>query len=160
MNEILIVIEKSLRRLTVYRDGEAVKQFPVVLGNSPVGPKEERGDGKTPEGEYYVCTRNEQSKFHLFLGLSYPNLEDAHKALAKGLITEEDHNSIISSHSRKVRPPWDTALGGEVGIHGYGGHGGHGIEGDWTAGCIAVTNEAIEELWDLSPLGTIVQIKK
>src|SRR5882724_2272428 len=150
MDDMRIVIEKSLRRLTVFRDGKLIKKFPVVLGNSPVGPKEVRGDGKTPEGDYYICTRNEESKFHLFLGLSYPNLEDARTAFAQNLITDEEHNSIISSQSRKVRPPWDTALGGEVGIHG------HGVEGDWTAGCIAVTNDAIEELWEMCPMGTAV----
>ena len=149
-----IVIEKSHRRLTVYKDGQPIKQFPVVLGSSPVGAKDIRGDGKTPEGEYYVCTRNQRSKFHLFLGLSYPNVEDARKALAKGIITQNDYDSIADGHSRKVRPPWDTALGGEVGIHG------HGIEGDWTAGCIAVTNDAIEELWKICPMGTPVLIEK
>jgi|SRR6185369_459597 len=153
MTDVLIVIEKSLRSLTVYRDGVSVKQFPIALGNLPVGPKEIRGDGKTPEGDYYVCTRNPQSKFHLFLGLSYPNVVDARQALIRELITQEEHDSILSSHSRKVRPPWDTALGGEVGIHG------HGIEGDWTAGCIGVTDDAIEELWEICPLGTPIQIR-
>ena len=149
-----IVIEKSLRRLIVYKDGQSIKQFKVVLGNSPIGAKEIRGDGKTPEGDYYVCTRNPQSKFHLFLGLSYPNPTDAQRALARNLITEEQYDSILSSHSRAARPPWDTELGGEVGIHG------HGIQGDWTAGCIAVANDAIEELWELCTLGTVVRIKK
>ncbi|SRR5258708_4226580 len=153
MTDITIVIKKSLRLLTVYRNGSQVRQFSIVLGNSPIGPKESHGDGKTPEGNYYICTRNEKSKFHLFLGLSYPNLEDTRNAFAKNLITEEENNSIISSQSRGVRPPWDTALGGEVGIHG------HGIEGDWTAGCIAVDNIVIEELWDLCPLGTPVLIE-
>jgi murein L,D-transpeptidase YafK len=153
MDNVHLVIEKSLRRLTVYKNGQSVKQFQIVLGRSPVGPKETRGDRRTPEGEYYICTRNEQSKYHLFLGLSFPNKDDAQKARDQGRIPEETFDKIVERLNLGLRPPWDTELGGEVGIHG------HGTDKDWTAGCIAVANEAIEELWEICPLGTQVHIR-
>src|SRR5581483_8426427 len=120
MSDVRLVIEKSLRRLRVYQDEELIREFPIVLGSSPVGRKEIRGDRKTPEGEYYVCTRNPESKYHLFLGLSYPNAHDALKGKEKGLISEESYRQIIERLNLKLRPPWDTELGGEVGIHGHG----------------------------------------
>src|SRR5262249_29305012 len=95
MNDVRLVIEKSLRQLTVYKNGQWVKRFPIVLGSSPIGPKETRGDRRTPEGEYFICTRNEQSKYHLFLGLSFPNEDDTLKARDQGRISEETYDKIM-----------------------------------------------------------------
>ena len=92
-----ILIEKSLRRLTLIREHEADLTFRIALGKCPDGHKQREGDFRTPEGEYYVCTRNEKSKYHLALGLSYPNPADAASALARGEITSAQH---------KVLPVW------------------------------------------------------
>lgn len=147
-----ILIEKSNRRLIWVRADGSSLAFPIVLGKCPEGHKLREGDLHTPEGEYYVCTRNEKSKYHLALGLSYPNPSDADAALSRGEITLEQHSAILSAHENGKRPPWDTPLGGFIMIHGGG------TESDWTAGCIAMKNEDIELLFSLCPIGTPVKI--
>ena len=149
---LLIVIEKSVRRLTLIRGDAGPLTFPVSLGKQPEGHKMREGDLRTPEGEYYICTRNDKSKYHLALGLSYPNPSDADASLARGEISPEQHSAITSAHASMRRPPWDTPLGGFIMIHG-GGTGG-----DWTAGCIALDNKDMETLFALCPMGTRVRI--
>ncbi len=148
-----IVVSKSMRRLELYADGRVVRTYVVALGLSPVDDKERQGDRRTPEGDFYVCMKNERSQFYLSLGLSYPNEEDAARGLRDGLITRAQHNQIVRAIQHKQKPPWNTSLGGEVMIHG----GGTGE--DWTWGCVALTNPDIEELFDSIPLGTPVRIE-
>ena len=82
-----IVVSKSQRLLTAYgSDGRVLKVFPAIVGRSSVGTKEREGDERTPEGEYYVCFKNPQSRFHLSLGLSYPSRGDAERGLERGTI--------------------------------------------------------------------------
>ena len=147
-----ILIEKARRRLTLYREDGEELVFPVALGSAPVGPKGREGDGRTPEGLYYVCTRNENSKYHLSLGLSYPNAEDAERGLRDGAITAGEAESIASAIEAGRRPPWDTALGGYIMIHGGG------AQADWTAGCVALADEDMDILWRYAALGTEVEI--
>jgi murein L,D-transpeptidase YafK len=147
-------IFKAARRLELWASGRLVKAYPIGLGADPDLDKEREGDHRTPEGRLYVCTRNLVSKFHLFLGLSYPDPEDAARGLREKLITKAQHDAILDAHRRRARPPWDTGLGGTVGIHG------HGSGSDWTWGCVALENEAIEELWVACPLGTPVVIQR
>lgn len=125
----------------------------VVLGNDPVGDKVKQGDGRTPEGEFQICMKNERSKFYLSLGLTYPNAEDAERGLRDRLITSAEHKSITRALDAGRCPPWDTALGGEIFIHGGG------TSNDWTLGCVALENPEIKELFDALPAGTPVQIK-
>lgn len=148
-----IVVEKSARRLTLYSNGELVRVFQIALGFEPSGDKVRQGDGRTPEGEFYVCMKNDKSKFYLSLGLSYPNAEDAERGLRDGLITRAQHKQITSAISRGSKPPWNTALGGEIFIHGGG------TPSDWTWGCVALANEHVKELFDAVPLGTNVRIE-
>ncbi|HEX8502960.1 MAG TPA: L,D-transpeptidase [Pyrinomonadaceae bacterium] len=148
-----IVVEKGARRLTLYSGGERVRVFRVVLGFEPAGDKVREGDGRTPVGDFYVCMKNERSKFYLSLGLSYPNAEDAERGLRDGLITRAQARQITSAVARGAKPPWNTALGGEIFIHGGG------TSDDWTWGCVALENEHIKELFDAVPLGTHVRIE-
>jgi murein L,D-transpeptidase YafK len=148
-----ILVRKKERRLTLYSGGEAVREFPVALGFSPEGDKARQGDGRTPEGAFYVCVKNERSAFHLSLGLSYPNAEDAERGLRDELITRRQYERIVSAIKNRRRPPWDTRLGGEIFIHG------HGSTGDWTWGCVALENEAVKELFDAVLMGTTVIIE-
>jgi murein L,D-transpeptidase YafK len=127
-----IIIRKKQRTLEVYDGGKLIKTFTMVLGFAPTGDKEVEGDGKTPEGEFYVFTKNDKSKFHLSLGLSYPSKADAARGLATGLITAAERDEIVSAIDKKKMPPQKTALGGEIYIHGGG------IESDWTWGCVAL----------------------
>lgn len=147
-----ILIEKRRRRLTLFHNGRIVFSCRVALGRNPLGHKECEGDGRTPEGEYYVCTRNGKSKYYLSLGLSYPNPADAEIASRRGALTREQLYAVCSAHEMGKRPPWNTPLGGFIMIHGGG------TDGDWTAGCIALENSDMKRLFDSCPLNVRVQI--
>lgn len=148
-----LVVKKSERNLYVF-DGEMlIKTYTVVLGSTPEGDKNEEGDGKTPEGEFYIFTKNDQSKFYLSLGVSYPNIEDARRGLQENLISQAEHDAIIKAINEKQMPLQNTKLGGEIYIHGGG------ILTDWTAGCVALKNEEMKELFDTISIGTVVIIE-
>jgi murein L,D-transpeptidase YafK len=148
-----IVISKSARRLELYSDGVVVRSYKIGLGLSPVEDKVRQGDRRTPEGEFYVFTRNHKSAFYLSLGLSYPNIEDAERGLRDKLITRRQHAAIVSAIKRKATPPQNTALGGDIYIHG------NGASNDWTWGCVALENADMKELFDVVTVGTPVIIK-
>ncbi len=132
-----IVIDKSERTLSLIQDGEEVRRYAVALGFAPTGAKERQGDGRTPEGTFLVDRRNDASRFHLSLGLDYPQAEDVARARAGGYFP-----------------------GGDIFIHGQpeGVDGRMIVAGDWTDGCVAVSNASIEEIWAVTPLGTPVEI--
>jgi murein L,D-transpeptidase YafK len=135
-----IVVLKKDRTLQLLSAGKVIRAYKIALGGSPVGHKQRQGDQKTPEGEYTIDSRNPNSQFHKSLHVSYPNAAD--RASAKKL---------------GVNP------GGDIFIHGlgktYGWVGKAHVAHDWTLGCIAVTNEEIEEIWKLVPDGTRITIK-
>ena len=147
-----LVVSKRARRMELYSGGRVVRVYRVVLGGDPTNDKERQGDSRTPEGDYYVCVKNEQSRFYRSLGLNYPNRKDAERGLRDGLITRAEYDRIVSALRRKRPPPWDTALGGEIYIHGGG------TANDWTAGCVALDDSEMKELFDSVPLGTPVRI--
>jgi len=149
-----IVIRKEKRTLEAY-DGDVLKKtYAIALGFAPSGDKEVEGDGKTPEGEFYVFTKNLQSKFHLSIGISYPAKDDAQRGFEKSLISKAERDAIISAIDAKKMPPQKTKLGGEIYLHGGG------TDRDWTWGCVALKNEDIEELFAAVPVGTKVIILK
>jgi len=148
-----IVVSKSARQLSLYADGRVVRTYKIVLGANPVDDKLKQGDRATPEGDFYVCVKNARSNFYLSLGLSYPNIEDAERGLRDKLITRKERDAIVGAIKNRRCPPWDTALGGEIFIHGGG------TEDDWTWGCAALANPDIKELFDAVPIGTRVRIK-
>jgi tetratricopeptide (TPR) repeat protein len=135
-----ILIEKKERRLTLISRGEVLKTYKIALGGNPIGPKERQGDNKTPEGIYIIDSRNKDSRYHQSLHISYPNEKDKQRAKELG-----------------VSP------GGDIMIHGikngFSWVGDSHTEVDWTKGCIAVTDEEIEEIEKLVPNGTIVEIR-
>ena len=134
-----------------YADAETIGTWPVKLGRrSETGDKVQEGDEITPSGSFYVCTRNDQSICYLALGLSYPNAEDAERGLRDGLINEEQYHAILEANKAGVQPPWNTPLGGAIEIHGDQGGG--------TSGCIAVTNDVMDILWEYCPLGVPVTV--
>ena len=147
-----IVIRKKNRKLELFDGDKLIKTYTVVLGFSPKGDKEIEGDGKTPEGEFYVFIKNPESKFHLSLGISYPAVDDAERGLKDRLITAEEYDNITKAIDNKGMPPQKTRLGGEIYIHGGG------IDNDWTDGCVALKNEEIKEIFDAIPIGTRVVI--
>ena len=135
-----ILIEKKERRLTLISKGKVLKTYKIALGGNPIGSKERQGDNKTPEGSYVIDSRNRDSRYHLSLHISYPNERDRKRAKQLG-----------------VSP------GGDIMIHGIKNGlswvGDRHAEIDWTKGCIAVTDEEIEEIDKLVPNGTIVEIR-
>lgn len=162
-----IVVLKQHQLLDLYRQGAKIRTYRVCLGLNPTGPKRITGDKKTPEGDYFICYKSVASRFCRFLGLSYPGVDDAHDGFEDGLINGDKRNSIINNILNGQAPPWDTKLGGWVGIHGYPTDDylyrwsmllfpkPH----NWTDGCIAMWNFEIEELYSLVPLGTPVSIR-
>lgn len=135
-----IVIVKSTREMTLMRGGRVVKTYKVALGTVPVGAKQRQGDHKTPEGNYTVDSKIEHSQFYRALHLSYPSAADRERAKKMG-----------------VSP------GGDVEVHGlgekYGWVGAAHREYDWTDGCVAVTNQEIDEIWPMVAVGTAVEIR-
>ena len=154
---VTINIIKKQRRLQLMSDKRIILSCDIGLGSAPEAPKTREGDGKTPEGRYVVCTRNEQSKYTLFLGLNYPSLNDAMPAYEQGIITRAQLKAIHYAHANGLRPPWDTPLGGQIGIHGGGIENG-GILADNTAGCVTLRDTDIKKLWNYAGIGTPVII--
>jgi len=135
-----VLIEKRERRLTLLAKGEVIRIYKIALGGNPVGPKERRGDNKTPEGTYVIDSRNRNSGYHLSLHISYPNEKDKMRAKKLGVAPGGD----IMIHGIKNGLAWVGALHARL---------------DWTEGCIAVTDEEIEEIDRLVPNGTTVEIR-
>jgi len=138
--------------LAVYEGDREVLSAPVVIGRNPAD-KQKEGDLATPEGEFYVCYKNPDSKYHRFLGLSYPNNEDAERGLRDGLISQAEHDAICAAIAERRCPPWKTALGGEVGLHGPCPNV------TWTHGCVAMDVKLIEQLYEWISLGDAVSIR-
>jgi len=135
----LIVVEKAHHKMTLFDHGRAIRTYSVALGPD-LGPKQKKGDGRTPEGRYVIDARNAASHYHRALHVSYPNAADRR-----------------SARRRDVDP------GGDIMIHGlpngYGKLGSLHLARDWTRGCIAVTDHEIEEIWKLVPNGTAIEIR-
>lgn len=148
-----ILIKKKARKLQIFDGKKLLRTYKISLGFMPEGDKEIEGDGKTPEGDFYVYFKNEQSQFYLSLGISYPNIEDAERGLKQNLIAREEYDEIVKANKEKMMPPQKTKLGGEIFIHGGG------CDADWTAGCMALTNEEMKEIFDVIPVGTDVKIR-
>jgi murein L,D-transpeptidase YafK len=148
-----IVIMKNERRLELYSGSSVVRRYKIGLGLSPVEDKVRQGDRRTPEGEFYVFTKNDKSAFYLSLGLSYPNIEDAERGLRDKLISQRQRDVIVRTIKRKATPPQNTALGGDIYIHG------NGAGSDWTWGCVALENADMKELFEAVTVGTPVTIR-
>jgi murein L,D-transpeptidase YafK len=135
-----VLVLKSERTLALLDHGKVLKKYKVALGGAPLGKKERQGDHKTPEGQYILDRHNEHSQFYRSLHISYPNTEDREQARKSG-----------------------TVPGGDIMLHGlpngYGWIGSRHRLRDWTDGCIAVTNEEIDEIWRAVADGTPIEIR-
>ncbi|MBS1857246.1 MAG: L,D-transpeptidase family protein [Acidobacteria bacterium] len=129
-----IVVHKARRELLLLRGNSILRAYRIALGRDPIGHKQCEGDGRTPEGDYLIDRRNPRSRYHLALHISYPNDADRARAAALG-----------------------ADPGGDIMIHGL--KDGQPRDGDWTQGCIAVTNAEMEEIWSLVPDGTPIHIE-
>jgi murein L,D-transpeptidase YafK len=135
-----ILVLKSKRQLQAFSNGKLVKTYTISLGRNPIGDKEFEGDKRTPEGHYTINDKNPNSGYYKNLGVSYPNQKDI-----------EEANKI------------DKPTGGQIKIHGL--KNGIGFIGkfqrwfDWTAGCMALTNSEIDELYNHTTIGTPIEIR-
>ena len=148
-----IVIRKSARRLDLYTDGVLIHTYRIALGFAPEGDKEREGDGRTPEGEFYVCVKNPESSFGVSLGVSYPSRDDAERGLRQGLIDEREYGLIVAAIDAGQAPPMKTALGGEIYIHAGGS------DKDWTQGCVGLEEGDMTELYAAVEVGTPIAIE-
>lgn len=135
-----VIVVKKERTLTLLDHGRVLKTYRVALGVKPIGPKTRQGDHKTPEGTYVLDRRNADSRFYRSIHISYPNARNIARARSM-----------------------DLSPGGDVYIHGlpngYGWVGKAHRMKDWTDGCIAVTNEEMDEIWRAVANGTPIEIK-
>ena len=135
----LVVVKKAQRTLELLHQGRIIRSFEISLGENPLGHKRRQGDGRTPEGRYTLDWRNPNSRFYKSIHISYPNADDVRRAREAG-----------------------AAPGGHIMIHGLPNKFAKApelFEGlDWTEGCIAVTNQDIEEIWNLVADNTPIEI--
>jgi murein L,D-transpeptidase YafK len=144
-----IVVRKSERSLELRCGPALAARYPVSLGFAPEGPKAREGDGRTPEGTYFISLKF-PSGFRRSLQLAYPNEADADAGLADGRITNKQHAAIVRANRACATPPQNTPLGSFLQVHGGGG----GPEvGDWTLGCVALDDAAIERVYEFHQLG-------
>lgn len=153
----VILVLKSRYKLGFYRGGQLVDLdgeerracFDIALGFEPVGHKQRQGDGKTPEGWYWVSWKipEGQTSFHKALYVNYPNADDARAGLDRGLISQATHDRIVAAAAKRSTVT-DSALGGLIEIHGSGSS-----PKNWTLGCVALDNPDIDWLYDASTGG-------
>jgi len=153
VNGVSIYVSKRLKTLSLKQNGTLIGEYPVSIGaSSSDGNKKLEGDMRTPSGQFYVCTRNDKSVAYLALGLSYPGIEDANRGFEQGIITQEQRDEIINANLSGQQPPWETALGGAIMIHGCR------VPDGTTHGCVAVDNDVMDILWSYCNLGVPVTI--
>ena len=148
-----IYVSKMNKELTLIADNKVVGKWPCSLGEfSANGTKQKQGDRTTPNGDYYICVRTDKSAYHLSLGLSYPDKAAADRGFESGIISQAEKDAIYSAIDKKVCPPWNTALGGAIMIHG------NYQKGIPTAGCVAVSDNVMDILWPYGQLGIKVSV--
>lgn len=160
-SERWVLVDTERKVLTVFDDDHKVRQFGrVAIGRSGTSTVRKRGDNTTPLGEFRIHRINNESRFHIFLGLDFPDFEHTRRAYAKGNLTIDQFLLVTDSLRRNQVPPQTTAMGGHIGIHGLGnGNADVHAVSDWTQGCIALTNEQIEEFAELVGIGTRVVVQ-
>ena len=159
--EIWLAVDTGDLTLSVMDDGAVLRTYEgIAIGRGGVTTAKVLGDQKTPLGTYRIRRIKTDSQFHLFFGFDYPNMEQATAALQAHRISADDWRVINMAHQQGREPPADTPLGGYLGIHGIGS-GDPRIHEDfnWTEGCIAVTNEQLEELAPSVYAGMRVQVR-
>jgi hypothetical protein len=148
-----IYVYKEKRRLYVIQSNVMVRDYPIGLGFNPVGDKECEGDGRTPEGDFFICRKDPESRFNKALVLNYPDRKHAERALFAGILSPPEFKEILMAAERNAMPPWSAKLGGQVYVHAGDAYK------DWTQGSIALYNSDMEELFKIASTGTPVHIR-
>lgn len=159
-DEVWLQVDTEAQELRVLRGLEVLRVYrDIAIGRSGTTNDKRRLDGKTPLGEYRISLVKNNSKFHRFFGFDYPHLSHAERALQRGELSVEDYLRVRNAVRAGRVPPQNTPLGGHLGIHGIGA-GEPEVHSDfnWTNGCIALTNEEVEELAQWLRVGTRVVV--
>ena len=135
-----VLVNKSEQKMYLLSEGERVKEYHVVFGGNPQGHKQQEGDQRTPEGKYILDYKKPDSAFHKAIHISYPNEADKARAKEKGV----NPGGFIMIHGQKNGLGWLSWLSQSF---------------NWTDGCIAVTNEEMDEIWNLVKVGTLIEIQ-
>jgi murein L,D-transpeptidase YafK len=160
-SEVRIVVDTTAGTLTVLDGEEVIRVYrDISIGRYGVTSQKRQGDNKTPLGTFSIGWITSKTRYHRFLGLNYPDLETASRAFHKGIINKQQWLEIRRADKNGSKPPQFTVLGGLIGIHGIG-TGAPEVHKDynWTNGCVALTNEEIEELLEWVVVGTPVEIR-
>jgi len=159
--DIRVVVDSDRNEIVVYDGEQALQRYAgIAIGRGGLSEVRQVGDGSTPKGHFKVSWINQDSPFRRFFGLNYPNRKQADRALRDGRISRPQWRSIRSALALHQPPPSNTPLGGRIGIHGLG-NADPTIHArfNWTQGCIAVTNEQIDDLTQWLQPGTPVEIR-
>lgn len=161
--QLQLIIRKSLSTVTLTKGVTHIRTYRAVFGKGyRDGDKLRMGDKRTPEGEFYICTMNQSKRFYKFMGLSYPGMKHADHGVRTGMISRAEYELIRQAIKERQTPPWETRLGGAVGIHGRTLEAGNTQRQDvgmnWTDGCIALDNADVDEIYHVVSLGTPVTI--
>ncbi|MBI1422221.1 MAG: L,D-transpeptidase family protein [Gammaproteobacteria bacterium] len=156
-----VKVDTQQATVTVLKDGQTVLQLKnAAFGRGGVGMLHKQGDGRTPLGSYRIAWINHQSPFHVFFGLNYPTAHQALYGFVEGILDENALDKIREANASGEVPPQNTALGGQIGIHGLGqGSLWMHRHFNWTEGCVALTNKQIEKLAHWLEIGTRVVIQ-
>ena len=159
--EVWILVDTKALKLSVMQGDSPLRTFEnIAIGSNGATWQKKTLDEKTPLGDFKISSVKENSRFHLFFALDYPTMEHARRALEDGRISPSEYESLQTAWNRGESPPQNTGLGGFIGIHGVG-------EGDmevhnrfnWTNGCVAITNDEIDEMAQMVSIGTRVTIR-
>jgi murein L,D-transpeptidase YafK len=161
-NGLKILIDKSDQTLSLVYNGTSLKSYHAEFGEGRMKDKEVEGDKKTPEGTFYVCNKSVMNPPDHYLGsrwlgISYPTIEDADRGIQENLISKQTHDDIVNVFNNMGIPAQNTALGGNIGIHG-GSIPSFGS--NWTLGCIGLANADIEDFYDFISVGTRITIER
>jgi murein L,D-transpeptidase YafK len=157
-----ILVDGSAAEVRVMRGAETIETFSnISVGRGGVGYKARLGDKVTPTGTFRIAWINRDSPYYRFFGFDYPTLLYAERARLRQSLTQEEYRQIVTAHDSGDIPPQTTALGGRLGIHGIGkGDPAIHAQFNWTAGCVALTNEQIDRLTRWARVGTLVVITR
>ena len=156
-----VLVDSEAQVLSVMQGGTELARFDhIAIGRGGASEIRRQGDGSTPKGTFRVAWVNEDSPFRRFYGFDFPTLDDARRARAAGVLPEAEFHRIERAVNAGEIPPQNTTLGGRLGIHGLGGANPR-VHRDfnWTKGCIAVTNEQIDQLSRWIAVGTRVVVR-
>ncbi|MBN2572088.1 MAG: L,D-transpeptidase [Ignavibacteriales bacterium] len=162
LDSIYIIIERNNYELKLFNNSTLIKTYKAIFGKNNSMVKTSSKDYVTPIGNYKICNIKENSKYHKFFQLDYPNKNDAAEGFKRDYINEQEYKSIISSLDSNNCPYAKTKLGADIGIQGIGEYNfifkNLPFTYNWTNGSIAISNEDIDELYRVVKIGTVVVI--